>query len=99
MEPLLGPIDDLNTKNIDWIITGGESGLGARPIEKSWVLDIQRICKKSKTPFFFKPWGKKEFNVNKEDPAIDAKSVDHAKGGCQLDGVVYKAMPAQLELV
>ena len=54
IEPLLGPIPDLNLKSIDWVIVGGESGPKARAIEKSWVLDIQRHCEESRVPFFFK---------------------------------------------
>ncbi|MBF0430772.1 MAG: DUF5131 family protein [Fibrobacteria bacterium] len=98
LEPLLGRVANLDTHGIDWVITGGESGPGARPIEYSWVAEIQKICKQTKTPFFFKQWGKKEFNINKNDPTIDAKSLQHAKGGCQLDGVVYKEMPRQMVL-
>ena len=57
IEPLLGPIPKLNLKDIDWVIVGGESGPGARPVDPEWVLDIREQCKKVGVPFFFKQWG------------------------------------------
>ena len=57
LEPLLGPLPDLNLRGIDWVIVGGESGPGARPMEKDWVLQIRDNCKTSGVPFFFKQWG------------------------------------------
>lgn len=57
LEPLLGPISNLNLKKIDWVIVGGESGAGARPIEKEWVVEIRKQCLRVKVPFFFKQWG------------------------------------------
>jgi len=57
LEPLLGPLPDLNLDNINWVIVGGESGPGARPIDKEWVTDIRDQCISSKTAFFFKQWG------------------------------------------
>jgi protein gp37 len=57
IEPLIGPIAGLNLTGIDWVIVGGESGPGARPIKKEWVTAIRDICVKTKTPFFFKQWG------------------------------------------
>jgi len=57
LEPLLGPLPNINLDSIDWVIVGGESGPGARPIDISWVLDICDQCQKSNTPFFFKQWG------------------------------------------
>jgi protein gp37 len=57
LEPLLGPIPKMNLKGIDWVIVGGESGPGARPMDQAWVLDIQTQCKKAGVPFFFKQWG------------------------------------------
>lgn len=56
-EPLLSELSDINLQNIDWIIVGGESGPGARNIEKEWVLDLLNKAKKSETAFFFKQWG------------------------------------------
>jgi len=57
MEPLLGPVQQLNLTGLGWIIVGGESGPGARPIEEDWVLDIRNQCHKAHVPFFFKQWG------------------------------------------
>ncbi len=57
LEPLLGPIDHLPLHGIDWVIVGGESGPGARPIKKEWVEDILRQTRNHNIPFFFKQWG------------------------------------------
>jgi len=57
LEPLLGPLPNLNLTNIDWVIVGGESGPGARPMKEEWVTDIRDQCLTSKVPFFFKQWG------------------------------------------
>jgi protein gp37 len=57
LEPLLGPLPNLNLKNIDWVIVGGESGPGARPMDPAWVTDLRDQCLKAKVPFFFKQWG------------------------------------------
>jgi protein gp37 len=57
VEPLIGPIAGLNLTGIDWVIVGGESGPGARPMKKEWVTSIRDVCVKTKTPFFFKQWG------------------------------------------
>ena len=62
IEPLLGPIEDLNVTGIDWVIVGGESGPKSRPILEEWVLPIRDICLKKNVPFFFKQWG----GVNKK---------------------------------
>ena len=59
LEPLLSELPKLNLVNIDWVIVGGESGAKARPMQQAWVEDIQRQCKKSAVPFFFKQWGGK----------------------------------------
>lgn len=78
LEPLLGPLPQLNLKGIDWAIVGGESGPGARPIQREWVVNIQGQCKKSRVPFFFKQWG----GTNKK------------KAGRELDGRTWDEMPA-----
>jgi protein gp37 len=57
LEPLLGPLPGLNLQGIDWVIVGGESGPGARPIEESWILDIRDQCRDAQVAFFFKQWG------------------------------------------
>lgn len=57
LEPLLGPLPDLRLDGIDWVIVGGESGPGARPMKAEWAVDIRNLCVESETPFFFKQWG------------------------------------------
>lgn len=77
LEPLLGPLPNLNLQKIDWVIVGGESGKGARPMAREWVVDIRKQCQRVGIPFFFKQWG----GVNKK------------KTGRQLDGRTWDAMP------
>ena len=62
LEPLLGPVPDLELTGIDWVIVGGESGPGARPMLEHWVLNIKQKCETENNPFFFKQWG----GVNKK---------------------------------
>lgn len=93
LEPLIGGLPSLDLTNIDWVIVGGESGHGARPIKKEWVLDIKRKCDEADVPFFFKQWGKVAFNPNPNDPTIDHEHKHYAKGGCRLNGRVYRKMP------
>lgn len=57
LEPLLGPLIDMNLTGIDWVIVGGESGPGARPMKAEWVTDIRDQCVSGSVPFFFKQWG------------------------------------------
>ena len=84
LEPLLGPIPSLDLTGIDWVIVGGESGPRARPLERSWVVEIRKQCKRAKVPFFFKQWG----GVNKK------------RNGRILDGRTWDEMPqAALEVV
>ena len=80
IEPLLGPIPDLNLKGINWVIVGGESGPKARPIKKDWVVDIKNQCQREEIPFFFKQWG----GFNKK------------KAGRELDGRIWNETPALL---
>ena len=77
LEPLLTPIKSMNLNSIDWVIVGGESGPGARLIEKEWVTDIYEQCQKKSIPFFFKQWG----GTNKK------------KTGKLLNGKIYCEMP------
>ncbi len=93
-EPLIGNVGKVNLKKIDWAIVGGESGPGARPIKMEWIENINKACKKQKVKFFFKQWGKKEFNINQEDPTIHKDSPYHAKGGCMIKGEILREMPA-----
>jgi protein gp37 len=80
IEPLLTPIINLNLKNIDWVIVGGESGANARPMLKEWVVDIKNQCNIQDVPFFFKQWGGK----NKK------------KAGRLLDNNTYDEMPRKI---
>jgi protein gp37 len=57
LEPLLGPLPGMNLEGVDWVIVGGESGPGARPIQEKWVKDIRDQCLAAEVPFFFKQWG------------------------------------------
>ncbi len=62
LEPLIGPLRNLNLDGIDWVIVGGESGPKARPMNPDWVMDIRDQCLNADVPFFFKQWG----GVNKK---------------------------------
>jgi len=62
MEPLIGPAGELDLEGIDWVIVGGESGPGARPMKEEWVISIKDKCHQASVPFFFKQWG----GVNKK---------------------------------
>ncbi|HWR83379.1 MAG TPA: phage Gp37/Gp68 family protein [Candidatus Deferrimicrobium sp.] len=62
LEPLLSSLPGLNLNGIDWVVVGGESGPGARPMKKEWVIDIQAQCRRQGVSFFFKQWG----GVNKK---------------------------------
>jgi len=57
LEPLLGPLPGLDLEGIDWVVVGGESGPGARPMEKRWVLELRDRCVEAGVAFFFKQWG------------------------------------------
>ncbi|MBI4582770.1 MAG: phage Gp37/Gp68 family protein [Planctomycetes bacterium] len=57
LEPLLGPLQNLDLSGIDWVIVGGESGPKARPMKEDWVIGIHEQCRQASVPFFFKQWG------------------------------------------
>ncbi|KFE97087.1 DUF5131 family protein [Chryseobacterium luteum] len=59
LEPLIGPLPNLNLDKIDWVIVGGESGHKPRKMDADWVIDIQEQCEKNEVAFFFKQWGGK----------------------------------------
>jgi protein gp37 len=80
LEPLIGPLSNLNLENIHWAIVGGESGHKARPMDEDWVLDIHEQCKKAGVSFFFKQWGGK----NKK------------AAGRLLNGRTYDEMPERI---
>ena len=77
-EPLLGPveIDDL-LPGLDWVVAGGESGPGARPMDPAWVRSLRNQCLCARVPFFFKQWG----------------GTTSKAGGCELDGRTWRQMP------
>jgi protein gp37 len=93
IEPLIGPVTTLELSSIDWVIVGGESGHKARPIVKEWISHVKETCEAFSVPFFFKQWGKPKFNENPNDPTIESNHPNHAKGGCELDGKIYRQMP------
>ena len=78
LEPLLGPLPGLDLSGIDWVIVGGESGPGARPMDPAWVTALRDQCGQAKVPFFFKQWG----GTNKK------------RAGRALEGRVWDEMPA-----
>jgi len=78
LEPLIGPLPDIPVKGIDWVIVGGESGPGARPMEPDWVREIRDVCLQEEVPFFFKQWG----------------GVFKKRAGRILDGRTWNQMPA-----
>jgi protein gp37 len=72
LEPLLGPLPELNLSDIDWVIVGGESGPGARPMKATWVRSIRKQCRTASVPFFFKQWG--GFNKKKSGRILDGRT-------------------------
>ena len=74
LEPLLGPLLNLDLHNIDWVIVGGESGPKARLMEPSWVRSIRDQCKSADKPFFFKQWG--GFNKKKAGRILEGRTWD-----------------------
>src|SRR5256885_1042977 len=72
-EPLLEDLGEFDVRGIDWVIVGGESGAGARPMEREWVLRIRKQCNRAGIPFFFKQWG----------------GVQKSRFGRELDGRTY----------
>jgi protein gp37 len=100
VEPLIAPVGPMDLTGIHWVILGGESGPGARPMAADWARDVRDQCRAQKVPLFFKQWGKASNNplfacapaghsgnawVEKMDPV--------GKGGSLLDGLDWKAYP------
>ena len=83
LEPLLGPIQDLDLDDIDWVIAGGESGPKARLMDPDWVRKIRIQCLSANVPFFFKQWG----GVNKK------------RNGRILDGKTWGQMPIKVPIL
>ena len=80
LEPLLGPLPDLDLTGIDWMIVGGESGHGHRPIDPDWIRNLRDQSVSQGVPFFFKQWGGRTPKA----------------GGRELDGRTWDEMPAAL---
>lgn len=57
VEPLIAPVGELDLRSIHWVIVGGESGPGARPMNPTWAIDVRDQCRTAGVPFFFKQWG------------------------------------------
>ncbi|MFY9824163.1 MAG: phage Gp37/Gp68 family protein [Thermoanaerobaculia bacterium] len=74
LEPLLGPLPNLNLQNIDWAIVGGESGHKARPVREEWILEIRDQCRKAGVAFFFKQWGGR--NKKKSGRLLEGRTWD-----------------------
>lgn len=81
IEPLLEDIGEVSLTGIEWVIVGGESGAGARPIHENWVRRIQRQCEEQDVHFFFKQWG----------------GVRKHQNGRELDGETFDAIPKRLQ--
>ncbi|HEV57771.1 MAG TPA: phage Gp37/Gp68 family protein [Phycisphaerales bacterium] len=81
LEPLLGPMSQLDLAGVDWVIVGGESGPGARPMDAEWARGVRDRCVAMGIPFFFKQWG----GVNKK------------RAGRVLDGRLWNQYPKPLE--
>lgn len=81
VEPLLAPIPALPLRGVDWVIVGGESGPGCRPMNAEWVREIRAQCRTAKVPFFFKQWGGTRKSAN----------------GRRLDGRLWNEMPVSCD--
>lgn len=77
LEPMLGPIPNLNLRGVDWVIVGGESGPHARPMAEEWVINVRDRCLAANVPFFFKQWG----------------GINRKKAGRELQGRLWNEMP------
>jgi protein gp37 len=82
IEPLLEDLGEINLEGIHWVIVGGESGPGARPLQKEWVVSLRDQCERARVPFFFKQWG----------------GVRKSEGGRELDGKKYDGLPSRVSL-
>ena len=81
VEPLLEDVGKLNLAGISWVIVGGESGPGARPMRMEWVVSVRDQCRRANVPFFFKQWG----------------GVRKAASGRKLDGRTYDEFPRRVQ--
>jgi protein gp37 len=81
VEPLLEELGQVNLSGIHWVIVGGESGRGARPLKKEWVTSMRDQCDEAGVPFFFKQWG----------------GVQKKRAGRALDGQIYDGFPVRIK--
>ena len=81
IEPLLGPVGDIDIEGISWVIVGGESGPNARPMKREWAIEVRDLCDRKGIPFFFKQWGGRTPKA----------------GGRLLDEKEYNDIPAYLQ--
>jgi protein gp37 len=81
VEPLLEDLGTLNLRGVGWVIVGGESGAGARPLKKEWVASMRDQCQVAGIPFFFKQWG----------------GVRKSEAGRELDGRTYDEFPGRIQ--
>lgn len=81
IEPLLEDLGPLNLAGIHWVIVGGESGCGARPMKRDWVISVRHHCREQHVPFFFKQWG----------------GIRKSKTGRRLDGRTYNETPTFIQ--
>ena len=81
LEPLLGPMPHVDLAGIDWVIVGGESGPGARPMRAEWATEIRDRCASAGVPFFFKQWGGR--NKKKAGRVLDGRTWDEMPEGVQ----------------
>lgn len=82
LEPLLGPLDELDLSQIDWVIAGGESGPGARPVDPDWVRTIRDQCSEAAVAFHFKQWG--GVNKKKTGRVLDGRTWDQFPDGLRV---------------
>lgn len=75
LEPLLGPLKDMDLRDIDWVIAGGESGPGARPMDADWARSIRDQCSAAGVAFHFKQWG--GVNKKKTGRTLDGRTWDN----------------------
>lgn len=98
IEPLIGPVNlSPWLDKVKWVIVGGESGPGARPMHPSWVIKVHEDCAKAGVAFFFKQWGQFLPSINEVDESIPCSTfminVGKKKAGRQLNGTTWNQFP------
>jgi protein gp37 len=96
LEPLLGPLPDLDLREMNWVIVGGESGPRARPMKEEWVISIRDQCLRAGTPFFFKQWG--GVNKKRSGRILEGRTWDQlpVSGNMQRTQIIRQVHPAPL---